>query len=158
MRDITPQKAREDELEAARVLAEEANRTKSRFLATVSHELRTPLNAVIGFSEMLANPDLCPTDPARLRDYARIINSSGTHLLDVVNSFLDASRIESGHFELNVESFDLAELVRSACAMVDVKVADSGVRRARSRPWTGSFSRATSGPAGRSSSTSSRTP
>ena len=137
MRDISAQKAREEELEAARILAEEANRTKSRFLATVSHELRTPLNAVIGFSEMLANPDLCPTDPARLRDYARIINSSGTHLLDVVNSFLDASRIESGHFELNVESFDLAELVRSACAMVDVKVADSGVRLSTVAPREG---------------------
>jgi cell cycle sensor histidine kinase DivJ len=137
IRDVSAQKAREEELETARVLAEEANRTKSRFLATVSHELRTPLNAVIGFSEMLANPDLCPTDPVRLRDYARIINSSGTHLLDVVNSFLDASRIESGHFELNVESFDLAELVRSACAMVDVKVADSGVRLTTVAPRDG---------------------
>jgi cell cycle sensor histidine kinase DivJ len=137
MRDVTAQKAREEELETARVLAEEANRTKSRFLATVSHELRTPLNAVIGFSEMLANPDLCPTDPARLRDYARIINNSGTHLLEVVNSFLDASRIESGHFELNVESFDLGEVVRSACAMVDVKVADSGVRLSTVAPLDG---------------------
>lgn len=137
MRDVSAQKAREEELEAARILAEEANRTKSRFLATVSHELRTPLNAVIGFSEMLANPDLCPTDPARLRDYAGIINGSGTHLLEVVNSFLDASRIESGHFELNVESFDLGELVRSACAMVDVKVADSGVRLSTVGPMEG---------------------
>jgi cell cycle sensor histidine kinase DivJ len=137
MRDVSAQKSREEELEAARILAEEANRTKSRFLATVSHELRTPLNAVIGFSEMLANPDLCPSDPARLRDYARIINGSGTHLLEVVNSFLDASRIESGHFELNVESFDLGELVRSACAMVDVKVADSGVRLSTVGPMEG---------------------
>ncbi|MFI5012875.1 MAG: PAS domain-containing sensor histidine kinase [Hyphomicrobiales bacterium] len=128
MRDVGVQKAREEELETARIVAEEANRSKSRFLATVSHELRTPLNAVIGFSEMLANPDLAPKDPDRLRDYARIINTSGVHLLDVVNSFLDASRIESGHFELNVETFDLAELVKSACAIVDVKVADSGVR------------------------------
>jgi cell cycle sensor histidine kinase DivJ len=137
MRDVSAQKAREQELETARLLAEEANRTKSRFLATVSHELRTPLNAVIGFSEMLANPDLCPTDPARLRDYARIINGSGTHLLDVVNSFLDASRIESGHFELNVEGFDLAELVKSACAMLDVKIADSGVRLSTVAPMDG---------------------
>jgi cell cycle sensor histidine kinase DivJ len=137
MRDVSAQKAREEELEAARILAEEANRSKSRFLATVSHELRTPLNAVIGFSEMLASPELCPSDPARLRDYARIINNSGTHLLEVVNSFLDASRIESGHFELNVESFDLAELVKSACAMVDVKVADSGVRLTTTAPLDG---------------------
>jgi cell cycle sensor histidine kinase DivJ len=137
MRDVSVQKAREEELETARIVAEEANRSKSRFLATVSHELRTPLNAVIGFSEMLANPDLCPTDPTRLRDYARIINTSGSHLLDVVNSFLDASRIESGHFELNVETFDLGELVKSACAIVDVKVADSGVRLTTIAPLDG---------------------
>jgi two-component system, cell cycle sensor histidine kinase DivJ len=137
MRDVSEQKAREEELEAARIAAEEANRSKSRFLATVNHELRTPLNAVIGFSEMLANPDLSPKDPARMRDYARIINTSGVHLLDVVNSFLDASRIESGRFELKVENFDLAELVRTACAIVDVKVADSGVRLTTVAPMDG---------------------
>ena len=137
IRDVSEQKAREEELECARIGAEEADRSKSRFLATVSHELRTPLNAVIGFSEMLANPDLSPKDPARVRDYARIINTSGAHLLDVVNSFLDASRIESGRFDLKVESFDLAELVRSACAIVDVKVADRGVRLSTVAPMEG---------------------
>jgi cell cycle sensor histidine kinase DivJ len=137
MRDVTEQKAREEELECARIGAEEADRSKSRFLATVSHELRTPLNAVIGFSEMLANPDLTPKDPARIREYARIIHASGAHLLDMVNSFLDASRIESGRFELKVERFDLAELVRSACAIVDVKSAESGVRLSTVAPMEG---------------------
>jgi two-component system, cell cycle sensor histidine kinase DivJ len=128
MRNITALKLREEELDAARVAAEEANHSKSRFLAVVSHELRTPLNAVIGFAEMLANPDLCPKDPARVRDYATIINTSGAHLLDIVNTFLDASRIESGHFQMNVEHFDLAELVKSACTMVGIKAAGSGAR------------------------------
>ena len=137
MRDVTELKAREEELECARIGAEEADRSKSRFLATVSHELRTPLNAVIGFSEMLANPDLSPKDPARIREYARIIHASGAHLLDMVNSFLDASRIESGRFELKVERFDLAELVRSACAIVDVKSAESGVRLSTVAPMEG---------------------
>ena len=137
MRDVTEQKAREEELECARIGAEEADRSKSRFLATVSHELRTPLNAVIGFSEMLANPDLTPKDPARIRDYANIIHASGAHLLDMVNSFLDASRIESGRFELKVESFDLAELIRSACAIVEVKSAESGVRLTTIAPMEG---------------------
>ncbi|MBV9751528.1 MAG: PAS domain-containing sensor histidine kinase [Hyphomicrobiales bacterium] len=137
MRDVTEQKAHEEELECARIGAEEADRSKSRFLATVSHELRTPLNAVIGFSEMLSNPDLAPKDPARIREYARIIHASGAHLLDMVNSFLDASRIESGRFELKLESFDLAELVRSACAIVDVKSAESGVRLTTIAPMEG---------------------
>jgi len=137
LRDVTEQKAREEELECARIGAEEADRSKSRFLATVSHELRTPLNAVIGFSEMLSNPDLAPKDPARIREYARIIHASGAHLLDMVNSFLDASRIESGRFELKVERFDLAELVRSACAIADVKSAETGVRLSTIAPMEG---------------------
>ncbi len=137
MRDVTQQKAREEELECARLGAEEADRSKSRFLATVSHELRTPLNAVIGFSEMLADPVLSPKDPARIREYARIIHASGAHLLDMVDSFLDASRIESGRFELKLERFDLAELVRSACAIVDVKSAESGVRLSTVAPMEG---------------------
>jgi cell cycle sensor histidine kinase DivJ len=128
MRNITALKLREEELDAARIAAEEANLSKSRFLAVVSHELRTPLNAVIGFAEMLGNPDLCPKDPARIRDYAKIISGSGTHLLDIVNTFLDASRIESGHFEINVEKFDLADIVKSVCKMVGSKVASSGAR------------------------------
>ncbi|MBV9740852.1 MAG: PAS domain-containing sensor histidine kinase [Hyphomicrobiales bacterium] len=137
LRDVTEQKAREEELECARIGAEEADRSKSRFLATVSHELRTPLNAVIGFSEMLSNPDLAPKDPARIREYARIIHASGAHLLDMVNSFLDASRIERGRFELKVERFDLAELVRSACAIADVKSAETGVRLSTIAPMEG---------------------
>ena len=82
----------------------EANRMKSEFLANMSHELRTPLNAIIGFSDMLASDVFA----SRRVEYARLINSSGSHLLSLVNDLLDLSRIEDGKLDLKDETLDLA--------------------------------------------------
>ena len=84
--------------------SERINSAKSRFLATMSHELRTPLNAIIGFSDMLTNDSL-ELDAAREREYAKLINDSGRHLLSVVNGILDMSKMESGNFEITPEPF-----------------------------------------------------
>ena len=100
---------------------------QDRFLATVSHELRTPLNAIIGFSEMLANAALAPTDPAKAREYASIIHTSGQHLLSVVNTILDASKLESGRFEVQPESFDVAPLVIACRDMMSLKAEQAGI-------------------------------
>jgi len=124
-RDISTAKAYEAALEAARAEAEVANSWKDRLLANVSHELRTPLNAIIGFSEILASPDLKPRDPARQLEYAGIIHNSAEHLLSVVNLVLDASKIEAGQFELLPEPFDIAALIGACCDMVRLK-ADKG--------------------------------
>ena len=67
--------------------------------------MRTPLNAIIGFSEMLGNPELAPKDPTRAREYANIINASGQHLLSLVNTILDMSKIKAGNFEIEPEHF-----------------------------------------------------
>ncbi|ACB95270.1 multi-sensor signal transduction histidine kinase [Beijerinckia indica subsp. indica ATCC 9039] len=117
-RDISAMRRVEQELDAARVAAETANQAKDRFLANMSHELRTPLNAIIGFSEMLADPQLCPQDPLKQREYAAIIHSSGEHLLHVVNSILDMSKIHSGTFPLQPQPIVLAPLIASCCAML----------------------------------------
>jgi cell cycle sensor histidine kinase DivJ len=121
LRDMTPLKQAQAESEAARVAAERANIAKDRFLANVSHELRTPLNAIIGFSEMLGNPLLAPKDIAKQREYANIINASGLHLLSVVNSILDMSKIESGNFPIEPESFRLDGLVDFCCDVLRLK-------------------------------------
>jgi len=126
-RDVSDQRQRELELEEARRAAVSANEAKDRFLAIVSHELRTPLNAIIGFSEMLASDSLCPADEARRREYAGIIAGSGRHLLDVVNSLLDVSRIESGNFTIAPEPFDLAALARDCCDLMEVRARAAGV-------------------------------
>ncbi|SMF77499.1 ammonium transporter [Pseudobacteriovorax antillogorgiicola] len=87
---------REQALELAKNLAEQANRAKSKFLSTTSHELRTPLNAIIGYSEMLAE-DL--QNSSYHEDIDRI-KQSGTYLLSLINDMLDISRLDSGRFKM----------------------------------------------------------
>ena len=95
--DISARRTEESDLRQAREVAERANLAKSQFLAHMSHELRTPLNAIIGFSEILEKDVIPDLDAARQREYAKLIHASGQHLLDVVNSILDMSKIEIGH-------------------------------------------------------------
>ncbi|WP_182085582.1 HAMP domain-containing sensor histidine kinase [Aureimonas sp. ME7] len=100
----------------------------SAFLATVSHELRTPLNAVIGFSDML-DQELCGgfTDP-RQREYVGLIRRSSQHVLGIVNSLLDVSKIEAGRYELEPVEFSIAEAVRTAGDMVRPDADRKGLR------------------------------
>ncbi len=134
VRDVSRSKQHEAQLEAARIEAEEANLWKDRFLANVSHELRTPLNAIIGFSEMLGNDDLMPRDSAKRKEYANIIHGSGEHLLSVVNSILDMSKIDAGRFEIVPEAFEVGPLVDQCLDMVRLKAQESSVAIIRDVP------------------------
>jgi cell cycle sensor histidine kinase DivJ len=134
LHDITKAKQREEELEASRCAAERASQSKDQFLANMSHELRTPLNAIIGFSEMLGNSELAPKDPAKQQEYAGIINQSGMHLLSVVNSILDMSKLQSGSFALVPEPFDIAPLVDLCCDMTKLKASEGNVELIRAYP------------------------
>jgi cell cycle sensor histidine kinase DivJ len=135
-RDITQTKQREQDYDAARIAAEEASTWKDTFLANVSHELRTPLNAIIGFAEILSDVDLSPQDAAKQREYAAIIQKSGHHLLSVVNSILDMSKIQSGAFDLRPEPFALPPLIDLCCDMVKLKATEGGVELVRAYPET----------------------
>lgn len=121
MRDITARRAMEDEQARGHAEAVKASDIKGRFLATVSHELRTPLNAIIGFSEMLTADDQSWLDADKRLEYARIIHSSGHHLLDVVNTLLDISKIESGTMTIEQEALDLADMARDCCALMALR-------------------------------------
>jgi len=134
LRDVSEAKQRDEDLEAARAAAEEVNVWKDQFLANVSHELRTPLNAIIGFAEMLANAQLAPQDPEKRREYASIIQQSGQHLLAVVNSILDMSKIQSGAFDIRPEPFAIAPLIDLCCDMVKLKAQEGGVELVRAYP------------------------
>ena len=95
------------ELEKARRDAEEANRSKSRFLAAMSHEIRTPMNGVLGMADLLAAEPLS----SRQHNFVSGIQSSGATLLGVINDVLDFSKIEAGRLDLSSEGFALRLLV-----------------------------------------------
>lgn len=94
---------------------QEVSRLKSQFLATMSHELRTPMNAVIGFSQLLLRQRQNPLQPAQLDMVQRILNN-GKNLLSLINDILDLSKIEAGRLELNLEEFNLSNLVQSTAS------------------------------------------
>ncbi|WP_247512371.1 ATP-binding protein [Bradyrhizobium sp. 157] len=127
MRDITDRKIQEQALEMARTAAEQADASKTRFLATMSHELRTPLNAIIGFSEMIVHEEAMMIDAARRREYAQLINDSGQHLLSVVNGILDMSKMETGNFEISPEPFAPRAALLHCCNLLALKARDNGV-------------------------------
>jgi cell cycle sensor histidine kinase DivJ len=126
-RDISQRKAQEKALIEARDLAEEASKAKSRFLANMSHELRTPLNAIIGFSEVMTHEMFGPVGSPRYLEYAKLINESGGHLLELINGILDMSKIEAGKFELSEEMFDLDEVGVQALRFVKLQADRKGV-------------------------------
>jgi cell cycle sensor histidine kinase DivJ len=125
-RDISERKIHEYALVEARDAALSASRAKTRFLANMSHELRTPLNAIIGFSEVMTREMFGPVGP-RYQEYSRLIHESGAHLLDLINSVLDMSKIEAGKFDLHEELFDLEETVESAVRFLKIPAERAGV-------------------------------
>jgi cell cycle sensor histidine kinase DivJ len=127
MRDVTDRKIQEQALDLARTAAEQADASKSRFLATMSHELRTPLNAIIGFSEMIAQEEVLMIDAARRKEYAQLINDSGQHLLSVVNGILDMSKMESGNFEISPEPFAPRGALLNCCNLLALKARENGI-------------------------------
>ena len=127
MRDVTSRRALEDERARGHAEALKANDVQARFLATVSHELRTPLNAIIGFSEMLSAEEFERLGSEKRQEYARIVHASGLHLLDVVNTLLDVSKIESGAMTIEPEGLDLGAVVDGCCDLLALRAKDENI-------------------------------
>ncbi|MCE2926497.1 MAG: HAMP domain-containing histidine kinase [Rickettsiales bacterium] len=112
-------------LEKAKDSAESASRAKSQFLANISHELRTPLNAIIGFSSILMNQLFGPLGDNKYLEYAKDINESGTHLLDIINDILDLSKAEAGKLSITYQEVHVGKSINK-CLTILAERAEKG--------------------------------
>lgn len=115
--DLATRKATETQLLQAKEAAEAGSRAKSEFLATMSHELRTPLNAVLGLSQLMAQ-EIFGSLNKKQKEYVTCIQSSGEHLLSLINDILDLSKVEAGKEQLCFVPLDIAEICNYCLAMV----------------------------------------
>ncbi len=111
------------DMAAARAEAEQASRAKSEFVSRMSHELRTPLNAIIGFADLLEAEPLSPSH----RNYVSLINSSGRHLMELINAVLDLAKIEAGGLVLEEIPFDFAAAIEDVESIVGERAAEKGL-------------------------------
>ncbi len=117
-RDITQWKRAEEELLEAKRKAEQSSSAKSDFLAKISHEIRTPLNSIIGFADVMREERFGPIGNERYREYLKDIQTSGAHLISLINDLLDLSKIEAGKVELSFSGVDLNDIARQCMAIM----------------------------------------
>jgi signal transduction histidine kinase/CheY-like chemotaxis protein len=113
----------QEELLAAKLKAEQANRLKSEFLANMSHEIRTPMNAIIGMAHLALRTGLTP----RQSDYVDKIHRAGLSLLGIINDILDFSKIEAGKLEVEAAPFSLDDVLAHVASVTAQKAAEKGL-------------------------------
>ena len=123
--DITDLKLTELKLKEAKARAEESDRLKSVFLANMSHEIRTPMNGILGFADLLREPEIS-TEEQKM--YIEVINSSGKRMLDIINDLIDISRIEAGQIEIKKENVNILSLLGELLEFFTPEAEEKGIR------------------------------
>lgn len=111
-----------EDLSEAYEAAEAGNRAKSQFMATIGHEIRTPLNAILGMAELLSHAGISAED----RENVRVITSSGTALLEVINEILDFAKLEHGEQPAESLPFDARALVTESLRIMEGRAREQG--------------------------------
>jgi len=122
--EIEQRKQAELELKEALKHAEESDRLKSAFLANMSHEVRTPLNSIIGFSELLANPDF---DQKQKDDFIHHIIISGNNLLSIISDIMDISKLESGELQIHKSQLNIQNFISTVKEQFDLQAKAKGL-------------------------------
>ena len=125
--DVSERRKAEARAEEALKDAQRANRLKSEFLANVSHELRTPLHALVGFADLLENPEIGKLNPDQA-DCVAEINAASDHLLALINDLLDLSKVDSGNVSFQFETLELEPLLESSLSLVRHRADAQGIR------------------------------
>ncbi len=115
----------EDELINAKEHAEESDRLKSAFLANMSHEIRTPMNGILGFSELLKEPNLNGEEQQK---YIRIIEKSGARMLNIINDIVDISKIEAGLMKIDSKESNINEQIEYIYTFFKPEVETKGIK------------------------------
>ena len=114
-----------ENLKQAKEKAEESDRLKSAFLANMSHEIRTPMNGILGFAELLKEPDLTGDEQ---QEYISIIERSGARMLNIINDIVEISKIESGLMEVNVKETNVNEQIEYIYTFFKPEVENKGMK------------------------------
>ncbi len=122
-REIVMRKKTQEELKAAKEEAEQANQTKSLFLARMSHEIRTPLSAITGMSYLIKKAGVTPTQSI----YLEKLNQAARNMLGVINDILDFSKIEAGKVEIENISFELDRVLQRIMNILSIRVQEKGI-------------------------------
>ena len=123
--DITEQKKLTIDLLAAQEHAKESDRLKSAFLANISHEIRTPMNGILGFADLLKEPNLTGKEQ---QEYIRIIKKSGVRMLNIINDIVDISKIESGLMEITISETNVNEQIKFIYTFFKPEVESKGMQ------------------------------
>jgi len=113
------------ELIRAKDKAEESDQLKSAFLSNMSHEIRTPMNGILGFSELLKEPNLTGETQ---QEYISIIEKSGQRMLNILNDIVSISKIESGLMEVNIQDTDINEQIDFIHSFFKLEIEGKGIR------------------------------